>query len=142
MAADVIHLLGDTIRVLAGTNDSNGELTVIEVTSPAGGGPPLHTHPETEVFLALEGEIEVEVDGAVRTLRAGEAATAPSEVPHTYRNASDAEARFVVSMAPAGMERFFAELAAATAEGPPDMAQVTEIAGSYGMRFVGAPAPA
>ena len=140
--AEVIHLLGDTIRVLAGTNDSNGQLTVIEVTSPPGGGPPLHTHPQTEVFLVLDGELEIEADGVVRTLQAGEAATAPSDVPHTYRNASDAKARFIVSIAPAGMERFFVELAAATAEGPPDMVHVAEIATSYGMRFVGAPAPA
>ena len=142
MSTEVIHLLGDTIRVLAGATDTDGAVSVVEVTSPPGGGPPLHTHPETEVFVALDGELELEVDGSVLRLRAGEAATAPAGTPHTYRNASDAPARFLVAITPAGMERFFAELAAATADGPPEMGEVAAIAGRYGMRFVGAPAPA
>ena len=142
MSTEVIHLLGDTIRVLAGATDTDGAVTVVEVISPPGGGPPLHTHPETEVFVVRDGELELEVDGAVRRLRAGEAATAPAGTPHTYRNASDAPARFLVAITPAGMERFFAELAAAAADGPPEMGEAAAIAGRHGMRFVGAPAPA
>jgi quercetin dioxygenase-like cupin family protein len=136
MRDHTIHLLGDAIRVLASADDTAGALTVVEVAAVAGGGPPMHTHLETEVFVCLEGEIQLTVDGVVHTLEPGEAATAFSGVPHTYRNASGATARFVVAITPGGMERFFADLSQATAAGPPDMAVVAAIAGRYGVRFV------
>jgi quercetin dioxygenase-like cupin family protein len=135
MSDNIIHLLGDTIRVLAGANDTGNALSVVEVTAVPGGGPPMHTHAETEVFFCLEGEIQLTVDGVVRTLASGQAATAFSGVPHTYRTASAAPARFVVAITPGGMERFFADLSTATAGGPPNMAVVTDIASRYGVRF-------
>lgn len=136
MSDNIIHLLGDSIRVLASANDTGNALTVVEVTAGPGGGPPMHTHAETEVFVCLEGEIQLTVDGVVRTLAPGQAATAFSSVPHTYRNASAAPARFVVAITPGGMERFFAALSQATAGGPLDMAVVMDVAGRYGVRFV------
>jgi quercetin dioxygenase-like cupin family protein len=136
MADNIIHLLGDTIRVLASATDAGNALSVVEVTAVPGGGPPMHTHVETEVFFCLEGEIQLTVDGATHTLAPGQAATALSGVPHTYRNASAAPARFVVAITPGGMERFFADLSSATAGGPPDMAVVTNVAGRHGVRFV------
>lgn len=140
MTSEIIHLMGDEIRLLASTEETAGRLTVVEVTSAPGGGPPLHTHPETEVFLCLEGELEIEVEGKVSALKPGHSATAPSGVAHTYRNTSGASVRFVVSIVPGGFERFFRELAAATASRPPDMAVVAEIAGRHEVRFIG-PAP-
>ena len=142
MSADTIHLLGDEIRVLAGTGDTAGEVTVIEVTTQPGGGPPLHTHPQTEVFVVTDGELELELDGETVTLGRGKAVTAPGGTPHTYRNASSRAATFIVAITPAGMERFFGELAAATADGPPDMAVVTDISARHGITFVAAGAPA
>jgi quercetin dioxygenase-like cupin family protein len=136
MADNIIHLLGDSIRVLADANDTGNALSVVEVTAAPGGGPPMHTHLETEVFFCLEGEVQLTVDGAVHTLAPGQAATAVSGVPHTYHNASAVPARFVVAITPGGMERFFAALAQATAGGPPDMAVVVDVAGRYGVRFV------
>jgi quercetin dioxygenase-like cupin family protein len=136
MSDNIIHLLGDSIRVLAGANDTGNSLTVVEVTAVPGGGPPMHTHVETEVFICLEGEIQLTVNGVVRTLAPGQAATASSSVPHTYQNASAAPARLLVAITPGGMERFFADLSKATAGGPPDMAVVTDVAGRYGVRFV------
>lgn len=139
MSVETIHLLGDEIRVLAGKGDTAGGLTVVEVTSPPGGGPPLHTHPQTEVFVCLEGELELEVEGKTLKLQPGQAATAFSGVAHTYRNTSAAKVRFLVSVVPGGFEDFFRELAAATASGPPDMAVVVEVAGRHQVRFVGPP---
>jgi quercetin dioxygenase-like cupin family protein len=136
MSENIIHLLGDSIRVLASANETQDALTVVEVTAVPGGGPPMHTHRETEVFFCLEGEVQLTVDGVMRHLAPGQAATAFSGVPHTYRNVSAAPARFVVAITPGGMERFFADLSRATAGGPPDMAVVTNIAGRYGVRFV------
>lgn len=43
---------------------------------------PLHAHVEEQIFVALEGGFEVELDGDVRTLHPGQAALIPSWVPH------------------------------------------------------------
>lgn len=136
MSDNTIHLLGDSIRVLAGAHDTGNALSVVEVTAAPGGGPPLHTHAETEVFHCLEGEIELTVNGVVRTLKQGQSATAPSGVPHTYRNASAAAARFVVSITPGGMERFFAALSQVRAGGPCDGMVMVDTAARYGVHFV------
>lgn len=133
---EIIHLLGDEICVHARGRDTGGALTVVAVTSPPGGGPPLHTHPQTEVFVCVEGELQLIVDGAVHTIGPGESAIASPHVPHTYRNASSSPVRFIVSITPGGLDVFFAELAQATGSGVPDMAVVTEIAGRHGISLV------
>ncbi len=46
---------------------------------------PLHAHEEEQVFIVLEGEIELELDGERRLLRPGEAALIPAFVPHAAR---------------------------------------------------------
>lgn len=138
---EVIHLLGDQIRVLASTQQTNGAMTVVEVIASPGGGPPLHTHSQAEVFVCLDGQIEITLDGKIHLLSPGQAAVAPSLAPHTYRNPGAQPARMIVSITPGGLDFFFAELAQATAAGgPPDMGRVVEIASRHGVRFVGPPA--
>jgi quercetin dioxygenase-like cupin family protein len=46
---------------------------------------PLHVHEEEQIVLVLEGELEFELDGEVRTMRAGDVAVVPSWVPHGAR---------------------------------------------------------
>ena len=46
---------------------------------------PLHAHVEEQIFIALEGEFEMELGGEVRTLRTGEGALIPSWVPHRVK---------------------------------------------------------
>jgi quercetin dioxygenase-like cupin family protein len=46
---------------------------------------PVHTHEEEQVVVVLEGEIEFDVDGDVRTVRSGEAIHLPPHVPHGAR---------------------------------------------------------
>ncbi len=46
---------------------------------------PLHAHEEEQVFIVLEGEIELDLDGERRLMRPGEAALIPAFVPHAAR---------------------------------------------------------
>jgi quercetin dioxygenase-like cupin family protein len=46
---------------------------------------PVHTHDEEQVVVVLEGEIEFDVAGDVRTLGPGEAIHLPPHVPHGAR---------------------------------------------------------
>ncbi|MEU4191871.1 cupin domain-containing protein [Kribbella sp. NPDC026611] len=46
---------------------------------------PLHNHVEEQVVVVLEGELEFEIDGEIRTMRPGDVAVIPPWVPHRAR---------------------------------------------------------
>ena len=46
---------------------------------------PRHAHVEEQIFVMLEGELEMDLDGEVRTMRPGDIALIPSWVPHRVR---------------------------------------------------------
>jgi len=43
---------------------------------------PVHRHEEEQIVIVLDGELEFELDGVVRTMKAGEVAVVPAWVPH------------------------------------------------------------
>ena len=47
---------------------------------------PRHAHVEEQLFVVLEGELEMDLDGEVRLMRAGECALIPAWVPHSVRS--------------------------------------------------------
>ena len=85
-AGDGEHWLvgGDVTTIKASSRDTSGDLLVLDVTVPPGGGPPvLHRHGYSEVFLFQEGEFEVSMadgDHALSTVRvaAGDTVAIPS----------------------------------------------------------------
>jgi quercetin dioxygenase-like cupin family protein len=46
---------------------------------------PMHVHEEEQIVIVLDGELEFELDGDVRMMRAGDVAVVPSWVPHGAR---------------------------------------------------------
>jgi quercetin dioxygenase-like cupin family protein len=46
---------------------------------------PIHVHAEEQVAIVIEGELEMDIDGDVRTLHAGQLAVIPAWVPHGMR---------------------------------------------------------
>jgi quercetin dioxygenase-like cupin family protein len=136
---DTLVVLGDEVTVKATGAETGGTMTAIEVVARPGSGPPPHTHVYAEVFYVLDGELEVEVDGERRCIRAGELAAVAGGALHTYRNGSDRPTRFLAVLHPAGHERFFAELGvpvgAPAPAGPPDVERVVEIARRHGIQF-------
>lgn len=113
-------------KVLLRSEQSGGEVAVIEVTAtPGRPGPPLHHHGFDEAFYVLEGELTFRLRDELFTRRAGELAFAPRDVPHTYANLSGAVARALIVCTPAGFERYFDRIAARVtgAEPPPEAAK-------------------
>ena len=47
---------------------------------------PRHAHSEEQVFIVLEGELEMTLGGEVRLMKAGEAALIPAWVEHSVRS--------------------------------------------------------
>jgi uncharacterized cupin superfamily protein len=70
--------------------ETGGEVVEMEFVLPPGCVPPpphVH-HSQTEDYEVLEGSFEVVIDGRGQTLSAGETASVPEGVLHTFRNRS------------------------------------------------------
>src|SRR3954470_21581255 len=108
----LVHLavVGDTYTVLLSGEQTAGRFAMIDMLIPPGGGPPPHRHGFEECFRVLSGSIEVQLrDLPPIRLEAGESANIAANAPHAFRNTADAEARLLCTVAPAGLESFFAE---------------------------------
>jgi quercetin dioxygenase-like cupin family protein len=111
-------------NVLLRSEQSGGHVSMIEIVVPANSaGPPLHTHDFDEAFYMLEGELIFQIADELFTRRAGELAFAPRNVAHALANHSDADARYLLVCTPAGFERHWGRIAAASqGVAPPDWA--------------------
>jgi len=106
--------------VLVSADETDGRISVVEVSAVKGQMPPLHAHrTDDEVFHVIEGELTLYAGDEVLRVGAGETAFAPRDVPHTYRVESDG-ARWLGIGAPGGLDRFFLAIGRpAGGEGPP-----------------------
>jgi quercetin dioxygenase-like cupin family protein len=141
---------GDRVTYRARSAETGGAYFCFEVSTSPGFGPPLHVHAYRELFYVLEGEYEFsfERDGALETLTgtAGTTIAVPPNVPHTFRNATDAPARLLFVHQPAALEEFFEEFGVpvedgeAAADEPVDFAAMAAALERNGVHVVGAPA--
>jgi quercetin dioxygenase-like cupin family protein len=93
---------------------------VIEFLFPRHASPPLHTHPQDESYIVLDGTLTVKAGERRFELATGSVTAVPIGVPHTFRVDSDS-ARVLVLSTPAGLERMVRDgaVAAAAATLPP-----------------------
>ena len=90
--------------------DKKVEETVVNILEMSPGvGAPWHMHPGAqEVLFVIEGSLTVEIEGqATRTLKPGEIALMPAEVPHLARNDGGSGARALVIHSRADKEKPF-----------------------------------
>lgn len=85
------------------------------VTLDADGGQvPWHCHPNEEVYLVLEGELELALGEELGSVGAGQAVHIPPHVHHQLTNRGAQPARFVYIYSPAGdVDHWRQELAGA-----------------------------
>lgn len=104
---------GDYVTYKVASAESDGAYFCFEVSTTPGFGPPLHRHEYRELFYVLEGsyEFSIERDGQLETIAAGagSAVAVPSNVAHTFKNASGGAARLLFVHMPAALEGFFEE---------------------------------
>jgi quercetin dioxygenase-like cupin family protein len=92
-----------TIRVAGEAVEDR--FALIEFLFPHHTSPPLHTHPQDESYVVLEGRLTVTAGDERFERVAGGTAVVPMGVAHTFRVDSDT-ARVLVLSTPAGLERF------------------------------------
>lgn len=136
-------VLGDHYRTVVSGEETGGAYAVIELTLNGQQAPPLHLHRGmNEGFLVLEGSISLRLGSSDLILRAGSFANVPEGQPHTFHKISGERTRILLTIAPAGFERFFTEIGTpATDDLPPDpdpavMELITRLAPTYGLELV------
>ena len=141
---DTLQVGGDQLRIIVDAEATGGRLLLGEVTlHPGGEGPPLHRHPECELYIGIEGRYTLYLEdgsGAVgRHIGApGEVSLVPSGAVHTMRNESSHPARAFVIFSPGtSIEAFLRGADALGRAGPPDLAAVLRLASEHGMTMLG-----
>ncbi len=115
-----LWFVGTTATIRVPGEAVEGRYALIEFLFPRHSSPPLHTHPQDESFIVLEGTVTF-VSGKERfELGPGGTAVFPGGVAHTFRVESET-ARALVLSTPAGLERLVrdAGVPAAAATLPP-----------------------
>jgi quercetin dioxygenase-like cupin family protein len=125
---------------------SDGRFALIEFLFPRHASPPLHTHPQDESYIVLEGRLTIRAGEQRFELDAGAAAVVPIGVPHSFRVDSET-ARVLVLSTPAGLERMVRD-AAVPASAPtlppsdaprPTSAELERIFAAHGQVNLGPP---
>ena len=100
---------------------AGGRFALIEFLFPHLASPPLHTHPQDESYVVLDGRMTLRAADRRFELRTGSSAVVPMGVGHTFRVDSDT-ARVLILSTPAGLERFVRDgsVPATAATLPPD----------------------
>ena len=99
-----LWFLGTLATIRVSGEASDGRFALIEFLFPRHASPPLHTHPQDESYIVLEGRLTVQAGDEQFELTPGAAAVVPMRVAHTFRVESDT-ARVLVLSTPAGLER-------------------------------------
>ncbi|MCW8209269.1 cupin domain-containing protein [Verminephrobacter aporrectodeae subsp. tuberculatae] len=103
-----IWMSGDEYQILLDAKSSGNTMTLLDALVPPAGGPPLHAHADVdELFLVLDGELDIMVDNAVYQVKAGGRVFVKRNVPHAFINRTDRPVRMLIFYTPAGVEEFF-----------------------------------
>ncbi len=140
---------GNNVSVLVTSEDTRGQLALVQTLEPRGIGPPPHLHSnEDELVYVLDGEVTFHIEDVDVVASAGDCVLLPREREH-YHTVESQEARLLIVLAPAGLESYFEEtsLGPPHVAGPPDVRRqiyvewLVTLAARYGIEITG-PRPA
>jgi mannose-6-phosphate isomerase-like protein (cupin superfamily) len=133
-----IRLTRTVIDIKVSTLDTEGALSVAEITSLHKGGPARHLHHEQdEWFYVVEGEYLIEVDEERYEPGPGDSVLAPRKVAHVWAHVGEGTGRLIAALQPAGeIEAFFEDLAKLSSS--PEHKELQRVFGSHGMELAGA----
>jgi quercetin dioxygenase-like cupin family protein len=136
-----VRAFGSEIEFMLTADQTAGALTVGIATVPVGNGPPPHVHPaEDEMFLILEGEYRIYLNGDWTNVGPGTVVYLPRGTVHTFQVFGSKPGRHWTLQNPSGFERYFARAAEIfAAPGGPDFRRLAEITKEYGASFVSSP---
>ena len=133
-----VRAFGNEIEFMLSGDQTANSLTVGLASVPAGNGPPPHVHyGEDELFLILEGEYRIYLNGDWTTVGPGTVVYLPRGSVHSFQVAGDKPGRHWTLQTPSGFEQYFAQAGEIfAAAGKPDLARLAAITKEYGAEFV------
>ena len=134
---EVALVPGFTATVKLAASETGG-ISIVEHTFGPGVLVPPHRHTrEDEISCVISGEIGFRSNDREVSLGAGGYIVKPRGELHSMWNAGDGPARMIEIVSPAGFEKYFVELAEATAAagGRPDPSVIAPIAERFGLMF-------
>jgi len=136
-----MNVLGHAVTVKLTEQETAGNYYVFEVVTPPGHGIPPHIHKnEDEVIQVIEGEYEIQLGEQTYRATPGAVIHFPRHIAHSFRNVATASGTTLWTVIPgANFEKFFAELGALPAGGPPDMVKVAAIFSKYEIELLPLP---
>jgi len=88
-----LPLGGERSREFVGDDHGGTGISLIFVDAAPGGGPSLHRHDYTEVFIVQEGRALFRAGDDEIEVEAGQVVVVPGGMPHAFRNAGDGPLR-------------------------------------------------
>ncbi len=144
---EVIRIGPLGIRFLLTGDDTNGSVSVFEMTVPAGqklAAPAHRNDAYEETLYGVAGVLTWTIDGRAFAVGPGEAVCIPRGAVHRFDNFGTEDAKQLVVVAPAIMgPAYFREardVVDAAAGGPPDAARMVEVFRRHGMTIAAPPA--
>jgi quercetin dioxygenase-like cupin family protein len=134
---EVTLVPGFTATVKLAASETGG-ISIVEHTFDPGILVPPHRHTrEDEISCVISGEIGFRSNGREVSLAAGGYIVKPRGELHSMWNAGAEPARMIEIITPAGFEKYFMELAEATAAAGrrPDPSVIAPIAERFGLTF-------
>jgi len=124
-----LNILGQTYYLKAWCEST----FAFETNSEPGQHVPVHVHPtQDEFILVQEGELDLKLDGVWSKAKAGDLVRMPKGVPHGYFNKSDAPAKALFWVSPAGkLKELFEELHEMT-----DVEAVVKVSAAHDVDFL------
>ena len=133
-----VRAFGNVIEFMLSGEQTGDSLTVGMASVPVGNGPPPHIHhSEDELFLILEGEYRIYLNGDWTPVGPGTVVYLPRGSVHTFQVTGDKPGRHWTLQTPSGFERYFAQAGEIlAAPGKPDLARLAAVTKEYGAEFV------
>jgi mannose-6-phosphate isomerase-like protein (cupin superfamily) len=127
-----IRLTRTVIDIKVSTLDTDGGLSVAEITSLRRGGPARRLHHwQDEWFYVVEGEHVIEVGEERYEVGPGDSVFAPRKVAHVWAHVGEGTGRLIAALQPAGD---LAQLGST-----PEREELSRTFSSHGLELVGPP---
>ena len=132
-----VRAFGNEILFALTSEQTGGALSLGLAEVPVGSGPPPHVHDsDDELFIIIEGDYSVFVDGRWRDAGPGSVVFLPRGSEHTFKVVGAAPGKHWTLTTPGGFDRFYARCAEVFAvPGPPSFAKLAAISAEHGYRF-------
>jgi mannose-6-phosphate isomerase-like protein (cupin superfamily) len=129
---ETLSVIGHTIKVLIGGEQTADAYSIFELNVPPGVGPGVHIDTAwDEWWFVIDGTFSFTLNGKPMTLNAGGFAHGVKGIPHTFKNAGETTGKLLMVTMPSGLEKFFRNVHLASLNGRPDKEAFVKIMRSH-----------